>query len=1509
MNETKPPPLAPQRGVQKIVRDQTQAVVSAIKQRKRLTRRLLLVVAGLAFVHVSVILFVSIPASQTWLIDRVQRVLEREYGVGVEIGYVSVGFFPPRFVLQEVQVALAPSALLASRLPFLERASAAASELAIGVDLFGMLSEPPAPLSSLTMKGGRLVAPDPDTIPQIMRLLRSSEAAPVQDEGDFWASLQTVLARLPARVHLDETAIELGEARALDHLAMGISGFDLIRGRGGEFAVLVALSPSRLQLESLQRPLGLDAFRLEMRLRSDRNVLVDTVRVQAPGLELQTKGLVHLGQDLSRSSAELDVSAELDGSWLDYVGLGAKGTLAADGKLSLIRSAGMRALSSDAARAPAVPSLLERVAFVGQTRWKAFELGSFAVHSGSAAVSLEDATLSAARIAVTSPEGGKVSASGSVRLGGSFPFSATADVDGLPFLELLRGFGVQSRAIDFKIHASRLQVAGEGHAADPSQVFRLDFRGPVEARTLVVPSVHEAAGPLYALPDCLIDLSLRVDTRQLDFDGSRVACDEPEPNITVRTGRVLLDDGATRFDLSAKNLDLSSVSYFARLPVTGNADVTGTIKTVGDGVVFESDIAARDFVFSGFGPGQLRTRLRIGADGLLMTDVRVKPDDPRLNTLALSSQRIFVAFDDTKSAFQVSLRGPLDRLQFLAPQYEPLGGLSGDARNVNMTWEMDLTTAELSAIEGRLQVQNFKWGPLQAKEVEGLLNCKNFLCRSSVVSWRQAAVGQQSGALQAPSAQSYAAIRLRNLSRDGFAMDLETSEVPVVYRGQETSAPGTSVASAGSLSDSDSQPGTGISAAINAAVTLSGPLVSGWPGAVGQVTFDDVSHQGTQLGNLVLELKTAEQKTGRRGPSGAKSRHVEARIHGAFDQIRGQFGFDLDGRSSVRGTLEIDRFDAMSLFVTQRARHNLYSEVSGRVSFETPSFMESGAFAGPDWLSRCSAQASIERLVWAADGSVRAEATEPISAVLRDSQVSLGPVSLRSMHPFSSKRSTEASGQARGRAAITEPSSAQIGSAAVLRQPLTQGDTTSAQQATSLLRGSMSYHLGTRSGQAKLSGRVHLALLQGLTDVIDDVNGTLSLDTTTTITRGVPSLRGSLIVDADSLAIKGFEPEISSLKGRIELDGDRLEVTKLQGNKGQGQFEILGSVQLPLSHPQQELGLGLRARLNRVQTRLAAPIFRTVDVTTSGSLELSGSERPYALTGQLSVERLRAFRDLDCDGIVESMPKGPRERMRSDLQPWLALDVVIEATESVQLLTQCVRTNLSSQLRVLGSELAPRFSGTLSADAGLVQVLKARFAIQRAELVFDTPIAFDPRLDIQLVAQVENYQVFLNIDGYSSAPRSSFWSDPSTTPWGAPIGQAEILRMVATGRAPRSDSAQGNVLASQVANYVYGSTALDESLSKALSRLTAGFVDTVQLQPFIEDGQTAWKATLSRGLGDRFNLGLNVEQSPIANNQSLTGTLYLNQSVNVLGGFDRKSSSLESYYELSGGLRFMFGGK
>ena len=1460
--------------VEKTVRNQTQALVSAIKRRRRLTRRILMLLAAFGALHVSLILIVSVPASQEWLIGRAREAFERGYGIRVDIGYVHVGLFPPRVGLEDLQVALAPSSSLLETLPFFERASVAAAEMTLGLDIVGAFAEPSSALSSVSLSGLRLVAPDPQTIPQILKLLRGTPPAPSED-ADWWPAFQKTLLAAPARVHVDDSRVALGQPQGLDFLSLSLPSFDLIKGRASDLTLLLALAESRLQLEGLRRPFVLESLRTELRLRADRNLLVDAIRLKSEEIELSTGGLVHLGKDMAQSSAELDVDTKFNADLLGYLDLESAGSIEVNGKLSLMRgSVQRRSTAVPSGSAQNQDSLVDRLGFVGEARWKELKLDDFAVYSGSTAVSMEAGSLAAARLAITTTEGGKITGSGSVQLSGTFPFAAQVDIKDLRFLELLRGLGVDTRAVDFKINSTAVRVSGDGAAQDPAKNFRLDFLGSVQASALVVPSIRETPDPVHPLPDCQIELTLRVDAVQLDFDGSRVACGRSEPNIEIRAGRIAFSDGATRFTLSATELNLGAVSYFAKIPVAGLADLRGEIRTERGAVVFETDIAARDFVFDGFGPAALRTHLRIDSDGLTMSRISAQAQDVRAAGLRLSSQRIYVSFGQRPSSFQLKLNGNLESLRYWSPQRALLADLRGEAKNLAAAWDMSLSHLDVPAIDLDAQIENFSFGALHARQVSGRLSCDNFLCASSVLHLNGASIetgdqprGQSNGTLS---------LRFRNVSAPGFALDMSSSALPFASGSPDQGAAQRSSGSVGA--PSQGQAGArNFTGQINARLQLAGPFAAGWPEVRGSISLDDIVYSGTQQGSLMLDVTTVTE--GHRNHAGAgvvpnlasqATRKVDARLSGAFDQVKGRVSFDLDPAGKASGILEATNFDVMSLFGAQRARHNLYSELSGRLSFTSPSPLAPGAFVSEAWQRGCRADGVIDRFVWSAEGT-RAEVTRPMILAWHDDRMSVSQVALRSVRSGDERAQEES------------PSS--------------------------LVQGDFNYSPRAGSGSAKLSGQVHLGILQSLTTYVDDVQGVLTIDASARFEGGLPNLRGKVTVEADKLGIAGFDPDITLLKGRADLSGDKLEIISLSGNKGSGQFDVLGSIKFPFGSGDIEPDLRLRTRLNRIQTRVPAPIFRTVDLTASGGLELAGTGRPYRLTGQVSIDRLRAYRNLDCNGIIESLPKGTTERIRGDAQQWFQFDILFESQESVQLLTECVRSNISAKLRVLGSELAPRFAGMLSTDAGIVQVLKARFGIQRAEVVFDTPIAFDPRLDIQLAAPIENYQVYLNIDGYSSAPRTSFWSEPATTPWGAPVGQAEILRMIASGRAPKSDTGQGNVLASQVANYVYGSTALDESLSKALSRLTSGFVDTVQLQPAIENGQTAWKATLSRGLGERFNLGLNVEQSPIANNQSLTGTLYLNQTVNVLGGFDRKSNSSESYYELSGGLRFMFGGR
>lgn len=1463
MNENSPNPKSPDPlGVRK----GTKAIAGAIRKRKRTARIIALVALGVVLLQGLLAGVVSIPATQEFLSGRIRNLLEAKLGISAEIRYVSIGLFPPRVIVESTHIVKIDGVYKDNLeagghqtpsgqsgffgLPFLESASLGIGELELGINILSLFSTPIQPVESIGLRDVRIAATDPATIAQILDFL-ARERSPSAQNVDSWPSIQKFIALAPARVKIENFELVLGQANATNYLRLVVDSIELLKNRKNELTALVSVGSSLLKHERLPNDLEIRKLGIESRLRPDRALLIDRAAVDASVLSGEVKGAINIPELGHNVTAELQSDVEFDAALFRIFKLQGVGKIQVQGRASL----------TEERRKPgeniAVGENRTQFEFEGRTKWRGVVLDNFDIYDGLAEFVISGTDLKASHFEVHTPKGASLIATGGVSLKGTIPFFAKAKIVNFPFSELMKGLDAPTNAIDFLMSTDDLKVDGEGDVADKAKSFRLDFVGALTARKVFVPSVADPpqTGQDTGLPDCAIQLGLKVNAKLLNFDNSSVGCSEGiEKNIIVSSGRVNLDNGQTDFRVLANDFDLAPASYFAKKKIQGLARrIDGRIWSAGrdSGVTFDARIDAKNFSFDEFGPAKLAATIQINGLGLSMRDIQAQPEGEIAQGIKLQSRRIFVSFGSEPSSFHLSAQGKLAALKGLAPGYSVFEKLSGDVERLDANWDMDLRSTQVIGVQARAKVSNFGLGAFRAGQVSADLACADYICSKSVVRFRGAGFGKVSG-----SERGSVTAELRNLSARDLSLVVVSSELPIGF-------------------DSDAKPHGLLNGRIE--FVSAGPDRRIVP--IGTLRLDDLVYADQSLGNLVASVSLGQSQD-----SASSKPHLLANFSSFFDAVSGTATVPLSGSDAMHLELRAKAFDPMFLLPTARIERNLYSSVSGTASADLASPLANWSrFSTQPWYTDMRFKSSIEEALLTSD-SVSIKITNPIRIELDTNILRFRNVAI------STQQGLEPGDKAR-----------------VPEGPTASKETSSF--SGSLLTGGFTHNLSTGNGEGDFSGSLNLARLAGLVPSTDRAEGTLSLRTKVSVQNHAVSLDGLVNIDAQRLRFQGYDPDFEDVKGRLVLTGDRVEIVRLAGKKGTGTFEILGSMRLPMSTLIDSPEFGIRARFDKVQSRLPAPIFRSLDATLSGNVEINGAAKPYDVRGNIVINRARAFRDLTCDEIVAAVPQNTKERLQLETSPWFSFDIAIDANESIQLLTKCVRAAVSSKLRLLGTDQALRFSGRVAADSGRVQVLKANFDIQKADVIFDSPIAFDPRLDIQMTSQIEGYQIFMNLDGYSSSPRTSFWSEPSTTPWGTPVGQAEILRMIASGRAPKSEAAGGSALASQVANYVYGSTALDESISKAFYKLTAGFVETVRLQPIIENGQTAWKASLSRSVGDRFNLGLDVEQSPLVNNQSLTGTLYLNQTVNVLGGFDRKSNQSESYLELSGGLRFMFGGK
>lgn len=443
--------------------------------------------------------------------------------------------------------------------------------------------------------------------------------------------------------------------------------------------------------------------------------------------------------------------------------------------------------------------------------------------------------------------------------------------------------------------------------------------------------------------------------------------------------------------------------------------------------------------------------------------------------------------------------------------------------------------------------------------------------------------------------------------------------------------------------------------------------------------------------------------------------------------------------------------------------------------------------------------------------------------------------------------------------------------------------------------------------KGEYSGRVSVAagasLLAGLTPHISQADGELEFDAELRLREGASKVSGQGVFNSVTLAGRYLTPPITGINGRIVLQDSKIEIPTLSGTKGNGQVELVGTIELGHFGDQNALpSVAIRTNIKSAQFRIPQELFETVEATVDGQLELVGTGRPFLLNGDLRLLKGRAFRDATCQELINSAGVSSGDRAVSEPQnPALQLNLSLDADNSMTLQTTCLRGRISAGLKLTGDELAPVLAGQIRLENGQLSLLKTRFDVTRADALFDNLVRTEPRLEAQMVARIDKYSVFVGADGPLSRPRLNIWSDPSTGPDGTPLTRATLIRMISTNRGP-GDTTQ-TAVTQAIANGVVG--LFDDPLSQAVSKITRGFVDRFELQPILDAGQSTWKARVSRELGEKFNLGLDWEP----NSQSLTGEIFINESVNVLGGFDRRSSQIGSYSELKGGFRFQFGGK
>jgi hypothetical protein len=451
----------------------------------------------------------------------------------------------------------------------------------------------------------------------------------------------------------------------------------------------------------------------------------------------------------------------------------------------------------------------------------------------------------------------------------------------------------------------------------------------------------------------------------------------------------------------------------------------------------------------------------------------------------------------------------------------------------------------------------------------------------------------------------------------------------------------------------------------------------------------------------------------------------------------------------------------------------------------------------------------------------------------------------------------------------------------------------------------------------RLVGNAHLDSLPKLMPKVSTAKGTAHVDLRFEGTFAKPSIQGGGEIEADHLSIKDFNPAFTNLKGEFLFDGEELRIQNLSSQKGKGSLELTGNIDWRsiLSGKSQYPLLGLRLSADHAQFRFPMQIVNNIDTEISGEIELAGTGIPYNLNGELYVDRAFAYRDIKCEDILREIVSKRNYETQTVSRPFAKLDITAIAEGTAFLQTTCLRTRVNADLKITGTSNTPVVLGRVNAMEGNVALRKTQLKIEELSLVFDNAIRIDPKIQTQLVARIGRYRVYVGVSGLKSAYQVNLWADPDTFDDGTLLTKNDITAMLLQGVEPARDGSSG---ASQLTTGILNTTAntlltvtdFEQSLSSTVTRLTGGVVDTFSLEPTFDEGTPRLKARLGRSLGERLNLGLDLDPGPTTegnSRQSLRLNWSLADRVSVLGIVDSSSKETNSTPEFSGQLRFQFG--
>ncbi|WP_242617796.1 translocation/assembly module TamB domain-containing protein [Edaphobacter modestus] len=298
----------------------------------------------------------------------------------------------------------------------------------------------------------------------------------------------------------------------------------------------------------------------------------------------------------------------------------------------------------------------------------------------------------------------------------------------------------------------------------------------------------------------------------------------------------------------------------------------------------------------------------------------------------------------------------------------------------------------------------------------------------------------------------------------------------------------------------------------------------------------------------------------------------------------------------------------------------------------------------------------------------------------------------------------------------------------------------------------------------KGGGGMSMALLHTLDpDVLS--SGRVQFTMTVGGVVGNPKLSGKVQLEHVNMALDGVPNGLSDMNGTLIFTDDRLQLQNVTGKTGGGELKLGGSLFF-----RNGFYVDLTATGDAVRVRMYG-----LSATANANLKLQGTASSSLLSGSILVTRFGVGPDVDFAAFAGSGsaisappdPDAPSNKIR--------LEVRITSAPQLDFQNSYAKLAGSVDLNIRGTVATPSILGRIQITDGSATFASTNYQLQRGDIYFTNPVRIDPTIDIDAMAQVENYEITVGLHGTASNLKPTYRSEP-------PLSEADVFALLALGR-------------------------------------------------------------------------------------------------------------------------------